>query len=128
MKFKSRSTGLIVPAIVLCALFGNASSAGAPTDYFQYVDLGGEGLTPVGYGYRSIEHLVRACHRVAESKDPQQTLLEIDHEAILATPANSRYNEQVIEAARQSILNAGETIPIRTTNEQRTTTNDEKTR
>jgi D-galacturonate reductase len=92
-------------------------------DYFQYVNLGGDGLTPVGYGYRSIEHLVRACHRVAASKDPQQTLLDIDNEAILATPANSRYNEQVIEAARQSILKGGETIPIRTTNDQRTTTN-----
>jgi predicted dehydrogenase len=90
------------------------------TDYFQYVDLGGDGLTPVGYGYRSIEHLVRACQRVAASQDPQQTLREIDNEAILATPANSRYNEQVIEAARQSILNAGKTIPITTNDERRT--------
>jgi D-galacturonate reductase len=96
-------------------------------DYFQYVehlqpDGGGVGLTPVGYGYRSIEHLVRACHRVDTSNDPQQTLREIDNEAILATPANSRYNERVIEAARRSILNGGETIPI-TTNDERTTTN-----
>ena len=81
-------------------------------DYFQYVDLGGGGLTPVGYGYRSIEHLVRACMRVEASPDRQQTLRAIDEEAILATPANSRYNEQVIEAARKSILNGGETIPI----------------
>ena len=31
-------------------------------DYFQYVDLGGEGLTPVGYGYRSVEHIVSKYH------------------------------------------------------------------
>ena len=55
---------------------------------------------------------------MAASTDPQQTLREIDNEALLATPANSRYNEQVIEAARKSILNAGETIPI-TTNDER---------
>jgi D-galacturonate reductase len=94
------------------------SSAGATTysepsaDYFQYVDFGGEGLTPVGYGYRSVEHLVRACMRVEESRDRERTLREIDDEGILATPANSRYNEHVIEAARKSILNGGTTIHI----------------
>jgi D-galacturonate reductase len=97
---------------------GRPASAGATIyaepspDYFQYVDLGGGGLTPVGYGYRSIEHLVRACMRVEASTDRQQTLRAIDEEGILATPSNSRYNEQVIEAARKSILNGGETIPI----------------
>src|SRR5882724_10979512 len=30
-------------------------------DYFQYIDLGDGGLTPVGYGYRSIEYLYRSC-------------------------------------------------------------------
>ena len=81
-------------------------------DYFQYVDLGGPGLTPVGYGYRSIEHLVRACIRVEQSADRQATLREIDEQGILATPTNSRYNEQVIEAARKSILSGGATVTI----------------
>jgi len=79
-------------------------------DYFQYVDLGGGGLTPVGYGYRSVEHLVRACIRVEQSHDAQRTLQEIDNEALLATPLNSRYNEEVIEAARDSLAHGGITV------------------
>ncbi len=65
-------------------------------DYFQYVDLGGPGLVPVGYGYRSIAALVEACIR-----GPAEP------ETVIATPANSRYNELVIEAGRLSILNDG---------------------
>jgi len=83
-------------------------------DYFQYVDLGEPGLTPVGYGYRSIEHLVRAVIRVRHSQDPAAELDAIDREGILATPANSRYNEQVIEAARKSILAGGITLTVET--------------
>jgi hypothetical protein len=63
-------------------------------DYFQYVDLGGPGLTPVGYGYRSIAALVKAC-------------ISDERPDVIATPANSRYNELVIEAGRLSILNGG---------------------
>jgi D-galacturonate reductase len=81
-------------------------------DYFQYVDLGGGGLTPVGYGYRSIEYLYRCCLKVESATDRQRTIREIDQEAIAATPANSRYNEQVIEAARKSIQNNGKKIVI----------------
>ena len=81
-------------------------------DYFQYVDLGSGGLTPVGYGYRSIEYLFRCCLRVESARDRQQTIRDIDGEAMAATPANSRYNEQVIEAARRSILNGGATVSI----------------
>ena len=90
-------------------------------DYFQYVNLGGDGLTPAGYGYRSIEHLVRACMRVEASNDRQRTLREIDEESILATPANSRYNERVIEAARKSILNGGVTIALESEHANQTT-------
>lgn len=79
-------------------------------DYFQYVDLAGGGLTPVGYGYRSIEYIVRSTLRVEAARDPQSELRAIDRESILATPANSRYNEQVIEAARRSILSEGATV------------------
>ncbi len=99
---------------------GETRYAEPSPDYFQYVDLGGEGLTPVGYGYRSIEHLVRACQQVEESADRGRTLNEIDSEGLLATPANSSYNERTIEAARRSILNGGS---LETTNDERTTTN-----
>jgi predicted dehydrogenase len=86
-------------------------------DYFQYIDLGGEGLTPVGYGYRSVKHLVDECIGIEASTaglaseaalDRRRELLaEIDQRGVTATPANSRYNELVIEAGRLSILNGG---------------------
>jgi predicted dehydrogenase len=84
-------------------------------DYFQYVDLGGPGLMPVGYGYRSVEHIVETCMRVeaAGGLAARQALLkEIDDAGVMATPANSAYNEQVIEAARDSILHGGRTVEI----------------
>jgi len=39
-------------------------------------------------------------------------LREIDDAGIMATPANSSYNELVIEAGRQSILNGGREVRI----------------
>ena len=83
-------------------------------DYFQYVDLGGGGLTPVGYGYRSVEYIVKKCIEV-ESAAPElrpELLKEIDETGIMATPANSSYNELVIEAGRLSILNDGRDVAI----------------
>jgi predicted dehydrogenase len=77
-------------------------------DYFQYVDLGGPGLVPVGYGYRSIEAIVNAAIRV--NREGPAALEEIDRAGIIATPANSSYNERVIEAARESILNGGRQV------------------
>ena len=77
-------------------------------DYFQYVDLGGPGLTPVGYGYRSIEAIVAAAIRV--NLEGPTVLDEIDRTGIIATPANSSYNERVIEAARESIRNGGREV------------------
>ncbi|HYF51068.1 MAG TPA: Gfo/Idh/MocA family oxidoreductase [Planctomycetota bacterium] len=84
-------------------------------DYFQLIHRGGKGVEPVGYGYRSIEHLVKAIVRVnvessglPESKalaKRQELLDEYDREGILATPRNSAYNELVIEAGRLSITN-----------------------
>jgi predicted dehydrogenase len=78
-------------------------------DYFQYVDLGGPGLVPVGYGYRSIKGIIDACIRVESAPEGvrAQVLDEIDRAGVIATPANSRYNELVIEAGRLSILNGG---------------------
>jgi predicted dehydrogenase len=86
-------------------------------DYFQYVDLGGPGLTPVGYGYRSVEHIIGNCIKVeAEAGDDlaarQRLIKEIDAAGVMATPANSAYNELVIEAGRESIQNRGREVEI----------------
>ncbi len=65
------------------------------SEYFQYVAQG-----VVGYGYRSIEGIVEACGR------------GFDQDGIIATPANSRHNERVIEAARKSILDGGREVVL----------------
>jgi len=69
-------------------------------DYFQYVEWSGAGMKPVGYGYRSIEALIAACRDEAREHD------------LLATPANSSYNEGVIEAARRSLSSNGAFIQV----------------
>jgi D-galacturonate reductase len=87
-------------------------------DYFQYVDLGGPGKVPVGYGVRSVEHIVRQCLRVAEEPGlarRQAMLRELDEAGVMATPANSRHNEAVIEAARRSILSGGAQVEVERT-------------
>lgn len=78
-------------------------------DYFQYVDVGGPGLQPVGYGYRSIEFIVKKAIDVemAEPARRQEVLEAIDKAGVMATPANSAYNELVVEAGRMSVLNGG---------------------
>lgn len=87
---------------------GATTYAEPSPDYFQYVDLGGDRLCPVGYGYRSVERLVEECKSVKQAgslTDRQAMLKKIDSDGIVATPANSRYNEYVMEAGRLSILN-----------------------
>jgi D-galacturonate reductase len=79
------------------------------SDYFQYVPAGEVGLIPVGYGYRSIERIVDACRRAEE--DPR-ALQEIGAEGLIATPAKSRHNERVIEAARKSIFDGGKEVSL----------------
>src|SRR5438034_6003859 len=83
-------------------------------DYFQYVDLGGKGLTPVGYGYRSVAFIVEKCLEVEACDPPGRAamLRQIDADGIMATPANSSYNELVIEAGRASILSGGREVAI----------------
>jgi predicted dehydrogenase len=95
---------------------GSTVYAEPSPDYFQYVDLGGPGLVPVGYGYRSIEYIVKACIRVESEPDAGRRcaiLREYDEAGVMATPGNSNYNELVIEAGRESILNGGRTVGIR---------------
>jgi predicted dehydrogenase len=95
---------------------GSTLYAEPSPDYFQYVDVGGPGLKAVGYGYRSIEYIVEsALSMEAEERDlaaRQRILKEIDAAGIMATPANSAYNELVIEAARESILDGGRLVKI----------------
>ncbi|MCW5978896.1 MAG: Gfo/Idh/MocA family oxidoreductase [Bryobacteraceae bacterium] len=88
---------------------GATTYAEPSTDYFQYLDLGGPGLVPVGYGFRSVDFIVTTILRV-EAAPPEQRpalLKEIDAAGVMATPANSLYNELVMEAGRLSILNGG---------------------
>jgi predicted dehydrogenase len=96
---------------------GSTTYAEPSPDYFQYVDLGGPGLVPVGYGYRSVEHIVSNCIRVenegGDLAGRRRLLREIDAAGIMATPANSAYNELVIEAGRLSILHGGRPAAIR---------------
>lgn len=83
-------------------------------DYFKLVERGGSGLTPIGYGYRSIEGLVQGAHRVEDNDiiKRREIIKNIDAEGILATPANSSFNELVVEAGRLSILNDGRDVEI----------------
>jgi predicted dehydrogenase len=91
-------------------------------DYFKYIELGGEGLTPVGYGFRSIEYIFKnicKCIEASAGVEGEQALAlrqklirQFDDEGIMATPANSSYNELVTEAARLSILNGGRDVQI----------------
>ncbi len=90
---------------------GATTYAEPSTDYFQYLDLGGGGLTPSGYGYRSVAWIVERALEVSQHAgqlDERQGLLQSwDEHGPMATPANSRFNELVIEAARLSIVNRG---------------------
>lgn len=88
---------------------GGTQFAEPSPDYFQYLDLGGPGLVPAGYGYRSVEFIIRQCIRV---ENGETTLEELDQAGVMATPANSRYNELVTEAGRLSILNDGREVAI----------------
>lgn len=98
----------------------NPGAAGANTysepspDYMQYVDLGAGGLTPVGYGFRSVAYIAeRALELQGCDLDHRRNLLaQWDAADVMATPANSSYNEAVVEAARLSIARNGEPVNI----------------
>ncbi|UCD29055.1 MAG: Gfo/Idh/MocA family oxidoreductase [Planctomycetota bacterium] len=94
---------------------GDTKYAEPNPDYFQLIDQGGVGLTPVGYGCRSVEYIIQSCLRAASSSsltERQKLIRQYDKEGIMATPGNSSYNELVIEAARMSILNGGREVVI----------------
>ncbi len=79
-------------------------------DYMQYLPNHlGPGEHVSGYGYRSIEALVEA----AQSVEGDPSALEmIEKQGIVATAANSSYNELVTEAARLSLENDGREVLI----------------
>lgn len=91
-------------------------------DFMQFVEWGGPGLKPVGYGYRSIEGIFTAIQRTQQAaagltgnsalKKRQEIIAEIDREGLIATPANSAFNELVMEAGRLSIMNGGRSVVI----------------
>ena len=80
--------------------YADGTYAEPSPDYFQYVEWSGPGLKPVGYGYRSIEALVEASGRDPGAHD------------LIATPANSSYNEALIEAARESLSLGGAIVQV----------------
>ena len=112
LRHSDQYRGLEYVYLTTPASAGGTSYAEPSPDYFQYVDRGTGGLTPVGYGFRSIEYLLDCCMRVERAADRRAVLREIDAAGIAATPANSRHNEEVIEGARRSILNGGATISV----------------
>jgi predicted dehydrogenase len=91
-------------------------------DYFQMVPAEGGTLRPVGYGFRSIEFIIQnivrantASASLAEKpalEKRQEIIKAIDQDGIIATPANSSYNELVMEAGRLSITNDGREVMI----------------
>jgi predicted dehydrogenase len=81
-------------------------------DYFQMLDLAQDRLVPVGYGYRSLDLIIRQCIACEQSQDKAAFLQKLDTDGIVATPRNSRFNEQVVEAGRASILNSGSTVSL----------------
>jgi len=101
---------------------GDTYYAQPSPDYLKYIDLGGTGLTAVGYGYRSIEYIVKNICKCIEASEQakaadklaarQEMIKRFDDDGIMATPANSAYNELVMEAGRLSIVNGGQMADI----------------
>jgi len=93
---------------------GSTLYAEPSTDYFQYVEVGGPGLVPVGYGYRSVAYIVERALELQGLglAERREKLAAWDRAGVMATPANSSYNEAVIEAARQSLAQGGRPVAV----------------
>jgi len=90
-------------------------------DFFQLIPWDGEGLKPVGYGVDSVSATVKTISRMeaAVEKDPirahdirRECIEAVNKKGLIATPENSFINELVHEAARASILAAGDMVYI----------------
>jgi D-galacturonate reductase len=91
-------------------------------DFFRLVPWEGTGLKPVGYGFDSIAANLETMQRIESEVDGLDgraslerrriIIREVDNAGIIATPANSWWNELVVEAARTSIANGGMRVEI----------------
>ena len=91
-------------------------------DFYKLVPWEGEGYKPVGYGPESVSASITMAVQIensvagmsdSESLSRRQKMIkDVDKKGIIATPANSCINELVVEAARISILNDGDTVTI----------------
>jgi D-galacturonate reductase len=91
-------------------------------DFYRVVPWEGPGYQPIGYGFESVAATIKMAHKIenevkglneAESLEKRRQMIkDVDAKGIIATPANSYVNELVMEAARLSILNDGDTVNI----------------
>ena len=91
-------------------------------DFFKLVPWEGVGFKPVGYGVESVTANISAMKHIEDETAVlpegealtrrREMIREIDEQGIIATPANSNFNELVSEAARISILSDGEPVNI----------------
>ncbi|NQT93728.1 MAG: hypothetical protein HQ559_13290 [Lentisphaerae bacterium] len=91
-------------------------------DFYHLVPWDGPGYRPVGYGYESVAATIEMIHAIESAVDGmdeaaalshrQTRIREVDERGIIATPANSKSNELLVEAARLSILNDGRLVTI----------------
>ena len=91
-------------------------------DFYRLVPWEGEGFKPVGYGFDSVAATINTIHRMenevaglgdAPALTKRREIIQaVDRKGLIATPANSAINELVVEAARLSILNAGDAAQI----------------
>jgi predicted dehydrogenase len=91
-------------------------------DFYRVVPWEGAGYRPVGYGYESVAANIETMRRIETAVSSlrsdsslakrREIIREVDRAGILATPANSAFNELVVEAARLSILADGDWCSI----------------
>lgn len=91
-------------------------------DFYRLVPWEGEGFKPVGYGFDSVAATINTIHRMENEAaglgdapalaKRREIIQAVDRKGLIATPANSSINELVVEAARLSILNDGDTAQI----------------
>jgi len=94
----------------------------ASPDFYRLVTWEGKGSKPIGYGFESVEATIMTICRIGNEtaklkedsalKRRKEIIKETDEKGLIATPANSYFNELVVEAARASILNDGEPVKI----------------
>ena len=86
-------------------------------DFYRLIPWAGAGYKPEGYGYESVAATIKMIQQIesesdgvtgAEALELRRKLIKAEDErGIIATPANSKSNELVVEAARASILDDG---------------------